>query len=123
MTMLRRAFSLALLVVLVAALPGFSQPVQSVVIRNSFNPTGAGARGLGMGGAFIAVADDGTAASFNPAGLSQLRRSELALVGWTDELQSSLDTPGRQKATNKNRHQSPDFLGLAVPFELSGRNL
>ncbi|MBK5257140.1 MAG: hypothetical protein JJE39_14010 [Vicinamibacteria bacterium] len=58
-----------------------AQPVQNIVLRNSFSPVGTGARGLGMGGAFIAVADDGTAASFNPAGLSQLRRSEISLVG------------------------------------------
>ena len=58
-----------------------AQAIQNVVLRNSFNPLGAGARGLGMGGAFIAVADDGTAASFNPAGLAQLRRTEFAAVG------------------------------------------
>ena len=30
------------------------------------NPVGSGARALGMGGAFIAVADDATSASWNP---------------------------------------------------------
>ena len=34
---------------------------------------GFGARALGMGGAFTAVADDATAAYWNPAGLSQVR--------------------------------------------------
>jgi hypothetical protein len=58
-----------------APTPALAQAVQNVVLRNSFNPVGAGARGLGMGGAFTAVADDGSAASFNPAGLSQLRRT------------------------------------------------
>src|SRR5881396_2478221 len=71
----------------------FAQAVQNVVLRNSFNPIGAGARGLGMGGAFIAVADDGTAASFNPAGLAQLRRTELAVVGFTDLLRTTLTVP------------------------------
>ena len=34
-----------------------------------------------MGGAFLARADDATAASWNPAGLSYLRVPELSLVG------------------------------------------
>mgnify|MGYP000095960413 CR=1 FL=1 len=34
-----------------------------------------------MGGAFLARADDATAASWNPAGLSYLRRTEFSLVG------------------------------------------
>ncbi|HXK11769.1 MAG TPA: hypothetical protein VMT70_19145 [Vicinamibacteria bacterium] len=42
---------------------------------------GSGARAYGMGGAFLARADDATAASWNPAGLSYLRLPELSLVG------------------------------------------
>ena len=42
---------------------------------------GSGARAFGMGGAFLARADDATAASWNPAGLSYLRAPELSLVG------------------------------------------
>ena len=55
-------------IVLCCALPVElrAQAVQNIVLRNSFSPLGAGARGVGMGGAFIAVADDGTAATFNP---------------------------------------------------------
>lgn len=44
------------------------------------NITGTGARALGMGGAFVALADDATAASWNPAGLAQLTRPEVSLV-------------------------------------------
>ena len=39
--------------------------------------TGSGARAMGMGGAFIAVADDATAISWNPAGLTRLDMPEL----------------------------------------------
>src|SRR4249920_227564 len=42
---------------------------------------GVGARALGMGGAFLARADDATAATWNPAGLSYLRRPEVSVVG------------------------------------------
>src|SRR5574339_20966 len=46
----------------------------------SLNRAGSGARAAGMGDAFIAVSDDGTAASWNPAGLAQLRQPEFSLV-------------------------------------------
>lgn len=39
---------------------------------------GIGARALAMGGAFVAVADDATAACWNPAGLAQLGDTRLA---------------------------------------------
>ncbi len=41
---------------------------------------GSGARAFGMGGTFIAIADDATAASWNPGGLGQLEKSELSMV-------------------------------------------
>jgi len=41
---------------------------------------GVGGRALGMGGAFTGLADDGTAAYWNPAGLGQLDRKELNLM-------------------------------------------
>jgi len=39
--------------------------------------SGIGARALAMGGAFVAVADDATAVSWNPAGLSQLNDTRI----------------------------------------------
>lgn len=49
--------------------------------RTAFTVQGAGARATGLGGAFIAVADDATAVSFNPAGLAQLLKPEMSFVG------------------------------------------
>lgn len=40
-----------------------------------------GARALGIGGAFTAIADDATASEANPAGLAQLTRPEISLHG------------------------------------------
>ena len=54
---------------------------QQVGIASSPNSVGSGARAVGMGGAFIGVADDATAASWNPAGLIQLEKPELSIVG------------------------------------------
>ncbi len=51
---------------------------QSWAESNNYGPSqfllreGAGARASGMGGAFVAVADDATAGYWNPAGLSQM---------------------------------------------------
>ena len=55
--------------------------VEAVLRARSSLDVGSGARAYGMGGAFLARADDATAASWNPAGLSYLRRPELSLVG------------------------------------------
>ncbi|MGM0568730.1 MAG: PorV/PorQ family protein [Elusimicrobiota bacterium] len=46
----------------------------------AFLSWGAGARSLGMGKAFVSVADDASAAYWNPAGLSGLSRTELTAL-------------------------------------------
>jgi len=45
-----------------------------------FLSTGVGARALGMGGAFVAVADDASATFWNPAGMTQLDAPQLLLM-------------------------------------------
>ncbi len=55
----------------------------------TFNFQNPGARSLGMGGAFLGLADDATAAEANPAGLTILRSPEISL-----ELRNfRIDTP------------------------------
>ncbi|MFA5138140.1 MAG: PorV/PorQ family protein [Elusimicrobiota bacterium] len=49
----------------------------------AFLQYGVGARALGMGGAFYAVADDATAAYWNPAGLASLQQKEMTLMSAT----------------------------------------
>jgi len=46
-----------------------------------------GARSLGLGGAFVSVADDATAAWANPSGLMQLVRPEISFEGraWSED--------------------------------------
>ena len=46
----------------------------------AFNDIGVGARPLGMGGAFVALADDGNAASYNAAGLGYINAAHLSLT-------------------------------------------
>lgn len=47
------------------------------VIAGGFALSGVGSRAIGMGGAFRALADDWSAAYWNPAGLTQLEKSEF----------------------------------------------
>ncbi len=46
----------------------------------SFLNFGIGARALGLGGAFVAAADDGSAFYWNPAGLARLAHPELSFM-------------------------------------------
>lgn len=62
---------------------------------------GVGARALGMGGAFVAIADDASAAQWNPAGLALLRQGEL--MAMHSEHLGSL--------------ASHDYLGFAQPLQ------
>lgn len=58
------AFALAL------ALPAAVNAAGSTALGGTFNDVGLGTRPLGMGGAFVAVADDANAAQENPAGMA-----------------------------------------------------
>jgi hypothetical protein len=60
-----------------AADPAFAQPLTSL----EFSFSNPGARSLGFGGAFVALADDATAAFANPAGIVQIAKPELSLEG------------------------------------------
>ena len=62
----------------------FTTPVNAdtgfAKFAGEFLSTGVGARPLGMGGAFVALADDGTAGYWNPAGLSSLKYSQIGVM-------------------------------------------
>ncbi|MBI5242356.1 MAG: PorV/PorQ family protein [Elusimicrobia bacterium] len=67
------------LFVFIMALPRFAQG-ESGGQPGQFLQYGVGARALGMGGAFYAIADDATAAYWNPAGLAYLQRKEASFM-------------------------------------------
>jgi long-subunit fatty acid transport protein len=78
----RRAGRLAAALVLAALLGAPGAGAQTLAgNRFNFNFSNPGARSLGFGGAFAALADDATAAFANPAGLVQLTRPEVS-VEW-----------------------------------------
>jgi len=64
--------------ILVFALPAFAD--SEYKYAGEFLNVGAGARALGMGGAFVAVADDGTTAYWSPGGLPSLKSREVAFM-------------------------------------------
>jgi len=71
-----RKFALILLV----ALPLSAQNVDIEALSGlQFNFGNPGARSLGMGGAFLGLADDASAAEANPAGLTILRKPEFSV--------------------------------------------
>jgi long-chain fatty acid transport protein len=90
---------------------------------------GSGARAAGMGDAFVAVSDDGTAASWNPAGLAQLRQPEFSFVyalSDQDLALSGLRSPDDQslyayRFPLSGASSSVDFASAALPFSIVRR--
>jgi long-subunit fatty acid transport protein len=113
-----RAALLAVVLALGAA-PAFAQ------LGVFFNRPGSGARAAGMANAFIAVSDDGTAASWNPSGLAQLRKPELSVVTTTIGDRTTAagfrtrdDLASFSTAESSYNTTSLDFASLAVPVTL-----
>ena len=90
--------------------------------------SGSGARAAGMANAFVALSDDGTAASWNPAGLAQLRKAELSFVYGLNErglrFTGERSPDDRFLFTNRALEyatSSPDFASLALPLQVAGK--
>jgi len=99
---------------------------EDVAFSSSMNPVGSGARAAGMGGAFIAVADDATAASWNPAGLVNLEKPEFSVVySYFNRSQTYRSASHPEMAGSSNEMDAHDinFASLAVPFNLFDRNM
>jgi long-subunit fatty acid transport protein len=88
------------------------------------NPVGSGARAMGMGGAFISVADDATSASWNPGGLLQLTKPEISIVGSFFSGKMDYKTSG---IDGDIEDHTPDiyhlnYLSAVIPFRMFRRN-
>src|SRR5256885_9004044 len=66
-----------------------------------FNFGNPGARSLGMGGAFLGLADDASAAEANPAGLTILRKPEISIEARNYLEQQVLTTSGTFPEVNR----------------------
>lgn len=95
-------------------------------VNSSPNIVGSGARALGMGGAFIAVADDATAASWNPGGLTQLERPEISLVYSWKHIGEDFSSKYEREIKGDFSIDLSDinYFSIAYPFQrtLAGRN-
>src|SRR5213075_2394216 len=78
---MRKVLAFAALAAFVTARPAPAQlesPLLSKIQLNLVNP---GGKSLAMGGAFVSVADDATAALANPAGIAQLKSWQIGASG------------------------------------------
>jgi hypothetical protein len=77
---------------------------------------GAGARPLSMGGAFLGLADDSTAAEFNPAGIRILRRPEIAWqVTHTFDVRDEYFPVREVREEDHNEWTTPSFISYVHP--------
>lgn len=96
-----------------------------IEIPSSLNPVGSGARAIGMGGAFIAVADDATAASWNPGGLTQLGKTEISLVLSEVRRKESIAFGTNPEGSGAHRisEDNINYFSVSYPFELFSHNM
>lgn len=115
---------LLLVISALAALPLASQNVDIEALSGlQFNFGNPGARSLGMGGAFLGLADDASAAEANPAGLSILRKAEFSIEARNYLEQQSFTTSGtfpsveRTAFTNHSKRVVVTFASAVVPIK------
>jgi len=123
---------LILLLVKLLAPAGVAAQEQQPIVPLQLSFSDPGARSMGFGGAFVALADDATAAFANPAGLVQLLRPEVSIEarrwsystpftegGRVEGLPSGygIDTTvGLRTATSDEDITGLSFLSLAYPL-------
>lgn len=88
---------------------------QEVTVGNDF---GVGARAMGMGGAFIAVADDSTALHWNPAGLSQIRRVEIFGGLSHERFEADTEYFGNLDETFTSNTRLPSTFAIVLPVSV-----
>lgn len=102
---------------------GYSQSLVVPTLGTPANPTGSGARAMGQGNAFIGVADDATAASWNPAGLTQLESPEFSFafdyVARHGERHSG--TNPEIEGDDWTNWEDLNYLSMVFPFSISGK--
>lgn len=117
------------IIVFAALLVGIAQILQTHALTDEeifrqlrFNFINPGARALALGGSFIALADDATAANANPAGLTQLAApeffAEMRHTGGDTTFQSSAPTafPNTSSRNERRPVTAPTFLAYGYRF-------
>jgi len=119
-----RRFVFAAIVCTLIALPLAAQNTDIESLSGlQFNFGNPGARSLGMGGAFLGLADDASAAEANPAGLTILRKPEITLEGRNYQEQQVFTTSGtfpdlqRTAFTHYSQRIDATFASVVYPFK------
>lgn len=113
-----------LLVSLLVSLPLAAQNVDIEALSGlQFNFGNPGARSLGMGGAFLGLADDASAAEANPAGLTILRKPEVSIEARNYSEQQLFTTSGtfpeieRTAFTHYSNRVNLSFASVVMPIK------
>ncbi len=115
---MRRSVVVAV-VLLLSAVGASAQNVDIEALSGlQFNFSNPGARSLGMGGAFLGLADDASAAESNPAGLTILRTPEFSIEGRNFETIQNLNVGGVYPDI-----QRESFSAFSDPVEISFASL
>jgi len=98
--------------------------------------SGIGARALGMGKAYLAVSDDSSASSWNPAGLASLSRPEFSISFSCNNLKANIPDYAYSspqigytinyrvsEINSKSIGKYFNFLSFAFPFRIKGKNI
>src|SRR3954453_7227001 len=119
-----RRFVFAAIVCSLVALPLAAQNTDIESLSGlQFNFGNPGARSLGMGGAFLGLADDASAAEANPAGLTILRKPEVSVEARNYLEQQMLTTSGtfpnvsRTAFTHYSQRVDLTFASIVYPFK------
>ena len=88
--------------------------------QKEYDLLGKGARAAGMGYAFNAIADDATGISWNPAGITQIKKPEIAFV---NSLTATKNLHEVWTSLNYQPAYSIDFMGIVYPVKLKNKDL
>jgi long-subunit fatty acid transport protein len=118
-----KSLCLTLLLILASSTFSYAQ-------LTDYNFLGGGARARGMGGAFFAVSDDPSAASWNPAGLTQLNKYQMGLTFNNNEYKTDFSEKIFNNSASLTNSETSDmtknqisFGSVILPFTLSGKKL
>lgn len=115
--MFNKIISISALLLAVTALSLQAQH-QQVITEESFfvgNELGVGARAIGLGGAYIGVSDDYSAAYWNPSGLGQIRRMEFT-AGFTHNRATADATYLNETQNGEATYTRLNALGFVLPI-------
>jgi long-subunit fatty acid transport protein len=89
----------------------------------SFTLNGNGARAAGMGYAFVGVADDATAISWNAAGLTQLYSMEASVIGRFSFGSLTTDFQTLSYELDRSSSFQLNFASFVIPFSAGDYNI